>query len=52
VENLECRRDAEPGMPAWCGLDVCHIEKHRCMRQIGSEAALQECLRLLRARAA
>jgi heptosyltransferase-2 len=52
VEGLECRRDADPGMPAWCGLEVCIVEKHRCMRQIGSEAVLAECLRLLKARAA
>jgi ADP-heptose:LPS heptosyltransferase len=46
VENLACRKDADPGMPPWCALDVCVEERHRCMREIGVEQVLQECRRL------
>ena len=48
VAHLNCRKDAQPGMPAWCGLDVCIEEKHRCMREIGFEAVLAEALRVAR----
>src|SRR5690606_32730203 len=46
IESLACRKDADPGMPAWCGLDVCVEERHRCMRDIGVEQVLQECRRM------
>jgi ADP-heptose:LPS heptosyltransferase len=48
VENLPCRKDADPGMPPWCGLYRCVEEQHRCMTQIGSSAVLEECLRVAR----
>ncbi len=46
IEGLKCRKDALPGMPPWCGLDVCIEEQHRCMRQIGIETVLAECRRV------
>ncbi len=46
IENLSCRKDALPGLPPWCGLDVCTSEHHRCMIGIGVESALKECLRV------
>jgi len=46
VENLHCRRDADPGMPPWCALQECRQEQHRCMTHIGSDAVLEACLRL------
>lgn len=46
IEELACRRDADPGMPAWCGVDVCVLERHRCMTEIKSEDVLNRCLEL------
>jgi ADP-heptose:LPS heptosyltransferase len=40
IEKLPCRRDALPGFPEWCGLDVCVSERHRCMTEITSEEVL------------
>lgn len=48
VENLACRRDADPGMPAWCALHACVAEQHKCMRQIGVDAVLASCLKVAR----
>jgi ADP-heptose:LPS heptosyltransferase len=44
IENLACRKDAEPGMPPWCALDLCTQEQHKCMRLIGSDAVLEKCV--------
>ncbi len=44
VEGLPCRRDAHPGMPPWCGLQVCTEEKHKCMRMIPVDRVLERCL--------
>lgn len=46
VENLECRRDAAPGMPPWCGLYTCVEEQHKCMRLISVDQVLSECKRI------
>ncbi len=48
VEGLACRRDADPGMPPWCGLDVCKEEQHQCMTRIGIDAVLDACERVSR----
>ena len=47
-DELTCRRDEDPGMPAWCGLQTCKIEDHRCMRLIGVEAVLAACKKIAR----
>jgi ADP-heptose:LPS heptosyltransferase len=52
VDGLACRRDAAPGMPAWCSLDVCVAQEHRCMRQLGVDPVLEQCLRVARKAAA
>lgn len=44
VENLACRMDAMPGMPPWCGLDLCIQEQYKCMRLIGTDAVLEKCI--------
>ena len=46
LDGLACRRDAMPGMPAWCGLNVCVEEKHRCMLGIQEEPVITEVLRV------
>lgn len=43
IEGLECRRDADPGMPAWCGLHDCVVEKHKCMTGLAVPEVLQSC---------
>jgi ADP-heptose:LPS heptosyltransferase len=48
VDNLACRRDADPGMPAWCGLHDCLAEQHKCMRQIGVDAVLAQAIKIAR----
>lgn len=48
IESLPCRKDAHPGMPPWCGLEVCTVENHKCMRQIGVESVLLTCVHLAR----
>jgi ADP-heptose:LPS heptosyltransferase len=48
VENLPCRKDADEGMPPWCGLHQCTTEDHRCMRMIGIDSVLKECQRVAR----
>jgi ADP-heptose:LPS heptosyltransferase len=34
IDNLSCRTISVNGQPAWCGLDVCVEQKHRCMHEI------------------
>lgn len=41
IETLTCRKDALPGKPPWCGLTVCTVEKHRCMKEITSDKVIQ-----------
>ncbi len=46
VKGLPCRRDADPGMPPWCGISVCVQEQHRCMTMIGVHEVLGACLKV------
>lgn len=46
IDNLACRRDAQAGMPAWCGLNECTVEKHKCMTSISAEDVIEKCLAL------
>lgn len=46
IDGLACRKDAHPGLPQWCGLDVCLVEKHRCMTGITLETVQSEVMRL------
>ncbi|MGK5082663.1 glycosyltransferase family 9 protein [Bdellovibrionota bacterium FG-1] len=48
LDNLACRQDADPGMPPWCATEPCIIEQQKCMRSIGVNAVLAECLRIAR----
>jgi ADP-heptose:LPS heptosyltransferase len=48
IEDLPCRKDADPGMPPWCSLHECVTEQHRCLRGIGVNAVLAECLKVAR----
>jgi ADP-heptose:LPS heptosyltransferase len=48
VDQLACRRDAAPGMPAWCALNTCVTERHRCMQELSVEKTLAECLKVAR----
>lgn len=43
IDQLSCRRDADPGMPAWCGLNQCTVEEHKCMMLIGIDSVLKAC---------
>lgn len=43
IQNLPCRRDAQPGYPAWCGLQKCTLEAHRCMLGIDVDSVLKKC---------
>ncbi len=43
--DLACRKDALPGMPAWCLLQSCEIEKHKCMQGIAASSVLETCLK-------
>lgn len=45
LEGLPCRKDALAGMPAWCVLQSCEIEKHKCMQGIDSKDVLEACLK-------
>jgi ADP-heptose:LPS heptosyltransferase len=47
VEKLACRKDADPGLPEWCGLDTCIEEKHRCMKGIEMLSVYKECIRIM-----
>jgi heptosyltransferase-2 len=49
IENLDCRQDAAPGMPAWCGLETCIEKQHRCLRDIGVDAVLERCRQVAKA---
>jgi ADP-heptose:LPS heptosyltransferase len=48
IDNLPCRQDALPGYPAWCGIEPCVVEEHRCMRTIGVDQVFAECERVAR----
>ncbi|MBI2712367.1 MAG: glycosyltransferase family 9 protein [Bdellovibrio sp.] len=43
IDELPCRKDADPGMPAWCGLTTCTVEEHKCMRLLGVENVFTQC---------
>jgi len=47
MEGLNCREDADAGMPKWCGKEVCP-QNHECMEQIRAEEVLKECQRIYR----
>ncbi|MCC7440284.1 MAG: glycosyltransferase family 9 protein [Bdellovibrionales bacterium] len=47
VPHLTCRRDALPGFPPWCGLEICTVEQHRCMRLIDVGPVLAEAKRVV-----
>lgn len=46
IENLACRRDADPGMPPWCGLNICEIEGHKCLLQIGVDEVFNQLMKI------
>lgn len=46
IENLACRKDAAEGMPAWCGLEICTVERHQCMKQIKVDQVLEKCFQV------
>jgi ADP-heptose:LPS heptosyltransferase len=46
LEGLKCRKDAQPGMPPWCGLDVCIKERHRCMQDLKVKPILEKCIEM------
>jgi len=48
IPKLPCRKDALPGMPDWCVLQECVIEKHRCMKSIEVAPVLEACLGLMK----
>ncbi len=48
VDNLACRRDADPGMPSWCGLHECVIEQTKCMKGITEDQVFAEVIRVAR----
>ncbi len=43
IDKLVCRKDADPGMPEWCGLYECVREQHRCMTGIAVGEVLASC---------
>ncbi|MEK6579631.1 MAG: glycosyltransferase family 9 protein, partial [Bdellovibrionota bacterium] len=47
ISDLPCRKDGLSGYPAWCGLEVCVTEGHKCMDQIRPDEVLAACLRVL-----
>lgn len=47
VDGLGCRKDADPGKPAWCAVHTCIEQEHQCMKKIGIESVLSQCLKLL-----
>jgi ADP-heptose:LPS heptosyltransferase len=48
ISGLPCRQDAPPGYPAWCGIEVCTKEQHRCMKEIHPDAAWAKIETLLK----
>ena len=42
IDHLACRKDAEPTMPAWCGLYECVIEENKCLKLIGVNEVLTQ----------
>jgi heptosyltransferase-1 len=51
LENLDCRVNKSPQGHAWCHLNVCTVEKHKCLRDLTPENVFREILRIKRARA-
>ena len=48
IDQLACRKDGAPGMPAWCGIEVCVEQKHQCMTSIGVNSVVQALQRVAR----
>ena len=46
IEGMACRKSGQPDMPAWCGLNECTVQEHRCMTQIVPEYAFEILKRL------
>lgn len=40
-EGLSCRKALAPGLPEWCGIPACEVERHRCMREIHVEEVIK-----------
>lgn len=46
IENLQCRRDALPGLPSWCALTECTSEGHVCMVRISTDQVVSKLLEM------
>jgi len=48
IEGLACRSNVDPsGKHFWCGLHECHVEQHKCMRQIAPEQVLSQLFQVV-----
>ena len=47
TDNLACRTISVNGQPAWCGLEVCTIENHKCLRDWRPEQVWPRLQKLL-----
>ncbi|MBU6375989.1 MAG: glycosyltransferase family 9 protein [Bdellovibrionales bacterium] len=48
IENLNCRRDNLPHYPAWCSIQECIQEKHRCMKEILPQSVYNSCKKVMK----
>jgi heptosyltransferase-2 len=48
IDSLPCRKDNPPGYPAWCSLQECVTEKHRCMTDIAPTSILEACRKVMK----
>ncbi len=48
VAGLPCRKDAMPGYPPWCALNVCVEQQHRCMRGVGVDAVFEKIQEIMK----
>ena len=46
IDNLACRKDADPGMPPWCGLNECIVEKNKCLQMISEDQVFEQIIRV------
>ena len=46
INEMECRKDAEPGMRPWCGVAECTDSAHKCMTKISVDSVLAESQRV------
>jgi ADP-heptose:LPS heptosyltransferase len=49
IDNLKCRPNTDlQGKHPWCGIEVCEVEKHKCMKDLAAPPVFEKVLEILK----